>query len=134
MNAPCDPAEEERKGGAGEIGKIVISSNSDTNDLSIVAYVPKSKTKDISAKAWLEEIMKNCNMPPSKVPLDARSNDVMAMIFIKTNPDKDVFPLKFRDDVISKGNDILRKKNLIPEIDDDDDDEMIFGDEDMNFD
>jgi len=36
--------------------------------------------------------------------------------------------------VNSKGNDILRKKDLIPVIDDDDDDEMVFGDDDMNFD
>jgi len=50
------------------------------------------------------------------------------------NADKNIFPMKFADEVISKGNDILRKKDLIPVIDDDDDDEMIFGDEDMNFD
>jgi len=134
MNAPSDPAEEERKGGAGAIGKIVMSSGPDSNPLNIVAYVPSSKTKDISAIAWLEEILSLCNVKRADVPYHEESTDVFAAVSIKVNADKNIFPMKFADEVISKGNDILRKKDLIPVIDDDDDDEMVFGDDDMNFD
>lgn len=41
MNAPCDDAEEERKGGAGDIGKMIFSINDDR--VAIVAHVPESK-------------------------------------------------------------------------------------------
>jgi len=68
------------------------------------------------------------------VPYHEESTDVFAAVSIKVNADKNIFPMKFADEVISKGNDILRKKDLIPVIDDDDDDEMVFGDDDMNFD
>lgn len=45
MNAECDPAEEERKGGSGEIGKMIFSC--DDVNLVIVSYVPESKTDTV---------------------------------------------------------------------------------------
>lgn len=134
MNAPSDPSEEERKGGAGAIGKIVMASGPDSNPLNLVAYVPSSKTKDLSAIAWLEEVLMMCNVKRADVPFHEESSDMFAAVSIALNADKNIFPMKFADEVISKGNDILRKKELIPVIDDDDDDEMVFGDDDMNFD
>ena len=41
MNAKVDENEEERKGGSGEIGKMIFSSND--NVLAVVAYVPAEK-------------------------------------------------------------------------------------------
>merc|ERR1712085_96247 len=43
MNAKSDPTEEERKGGAGHIGKMIFSCG--TEQLAVVAYVPEEKRK-----------------------------------------------------------------------------------------
>jgi len=48
MNAISDPTDEERKGGAGKIGKIVFSFID--NCLSAVAYVPKDKSINAQLK------------------------------------------------------------------------------------
>ena len=49
MNEKSDPTEEERKGGSGHIGKMIISINEELC-CSMVAYVPPDKTAAISAK------------------------------------------------------------------------------------
>merc|ERR1719152_15138 len=41
MNAKSDPSEEERKGGAGKLGKMVVSFTEQC--ISLVTYVPKDK-------------------------------------------------------------------------------------------
>merc|ERR1711939_405931 len=38
MNAKSDPTEEERKGGSGRIGKMIISKNQEDTKLALVAY------------------------------------------------------------------------------------------------
>merc|ERR1712113_702942 len=45
MNAKSDPAEEERKGGSGHIGKMIFSAGSE--QLAVVAYVPEAKQKEL---------------------------------------------------------------------------------------
>merc|ERR1712061_821812 len=55
MNAKSDPAEEERKGGSGHIGKMVFSAG--VEQLAIVAYVPEAKHGEISCKEWLEKVV-----------------------------------------------------------------------------
>jgi len=52
MNAKSDPSEEERKGGSGHIGKMVMSM-ADDNNMCVVAYVPKDEQAGLSAKDWL---------------------------------------------------------------------------------
>jgi len=94
-----------------------------------VAYVPPSKTEDNKAKAWLDEILALCEC--GKPPLREDSGDVMAMIAIKKDVEKGIFPLKIRDNVITHANNTLKKKGLFPDTNDDDDDEMVFGDEDF---
>merc|ERR1719235_1846391 len=57
MNAISDPTEEERKGGAGKLGKMIFSFNEAS--LSAVAYVPKDKADECSAKEWLADVVMN---------------------------------------------------------------------------
>jgi len=132
MNAKSDPSEEERKGGSGEIGKLIISM-ADDNNLCVCAYVPKALQTGINAKDWLSLTMTACGLPKElNVPRED-SNALYAQMKIENNSDKNVFCLKLRDYVIQHANGELRKKGLIPDIQDDDDDEVVYGDDDFDM-
>lgn len=130
MNAKSDPTEEERKGGSGKIGKTVWSMAED-NNLCIVSYVPKEEQKSITATEWLEDI--KLQVGASKVDMREDSNPMYAMMKIENDGEKNIFCLKMRDYVIQHANAFLRKKGLVPDLDDDDEDEMIFGDDDFEM-
>merc|ERR1712222_213773 len=55
MNAKVDPTEEERKGGSGHIGKMLFSAGSE--QLAVVAYVPKDKQSELSCEEWLKTVL-----------------------------------------------------------------------------
>merc|ERR1711920_1020940 len=122
MNAESDPTQEERKGGSGNIGKMIFSAG--TEQLAVVAYVPEAKQGDLSCEEWL------------KVVLTSQGGEIktkgkgLCTGAVKANSDKGVFPLKIREPMILEANNFLRKKGLFPE-DDSDDDEMVFGDDDF---
>merc|ERR1712113_1020308 len=122
MNAESNPADEERKGGSGRIGKMVFSAG--TDQLGVVAYVPKEKQGELDCAEWL------------KVVLDSQCGEIKATGkeistgFVKANSDKGIFPLKIREPMILEANNFLRKKGLFPE-DNDDDDDYVFGDDDF---
>merc|ERR1719335_1497105 len=61
--------------------------------------------------------------------MKSEAKDVCTGI-IKTDSDKNIFPLKIREPMILEANNFLRKKGLFPE-DNGDDDEMVFGDDDF---
>merc|ERR1712230_176663 len=62
MNAKCDPAEEERKGGSGHVGKMIISID-EAKQCSLVAYVPPQKVGEITAETWMKDVLKAMNAP-----------------------------------------------------------------------
>ncbi|CAD7936096.1 unnamed protein product [Amoebophrya sp. A25] len=128
MNAKSDPSEEERKGGAGHIGKVVMSMADDDN-LCIVAYVPEDESKACNAKEWLEYVLKMCGAKGVAIREDSSTN--YAMVCVKNDGEKGVFCLKMRDYVIQHANAFLRDKNLLPENVDESEDEMVFGDDDF---
>ncbi|KAI8826781.1 uncharacterized protein EV422DRAFT_10643 [Fimicolochytrium jonesii] len=126
MNAPCDDAEEERKGGAGDIGKMIFSTNDER--VAIVAHVPESKKDKIDAKEWLQSVVGHYD---GKV---LSGDNLLASGEILANPDKGIFTLKVRDEALTKGIEYLRSKGCFPEANDDDsDDDVVFGD-DFDFD
>lgn len=130
MNAPSDPSEEERKGGSGHIGKMIVSMKDKENDkLSICAYVPTSKQGKHNAEDWLKEVISMLDIKNPDLRED--SNKTYAQIQLDKDVEKGVFPLKIRDNVTGYGLQILKKKGLFPDKDDEDDDEMVFGDEDF---
>jgi len=124
MNAKSDPAEEERKGGSGHIGKMVFSAGPER--LAIVAYVPEEKQGALNCAEWLEAVLK---LQPSG---EITSKDkTVSTGFVPTDSNKNVFPLKIREPMILEANNFLRKLGLFPDNDSDDDDEMVFGDDDF---
>lgn len=135
MNAISDPSEEERKGGAGKIGKMVFNYvDKPSQAWSAVAYVPKHKEESCSAQEWLQTVLNNV-VGESKAPKAEQVGDCplanWAKVRIPVDSSKDIFPIKYRDPAITMAYDFLRKKDLFPVDDDDDDDEMVFGDEDF---
>ncbi|CAD7954477.1 unnamed protein product [Amoebophrya sp. A25] len=132
MNAISDPSEEERKGGAGKLGKMIFTCTDDK--FSAVAYVPKDKAEDCSAHEWLCEVI--MNVAESKGVAKVKSfegidSKYWAAVCIELDGEAGLFPIKMRDPAISHAYAFLRKKGLFPEDDDEDDDEYVFGDDDF---
>jgi len=124
MNEKSDPTEEERKGGSGNIGKMVFSAG--TEQLALCAYVPESKQGELECKEWLEKVV---SMWPGGKVTDAAKDYCMGVI--PTDSEKNIFPLKIREGLILEANNFLRKKGLFPEDKGSDSDEMVFGDDDF---
>jgi len=136
MNAASDPSEEERKGGAGKLGKIVLCYTESM--LNLVAYVPTHKTDEVSATEWLSHVVKmgmgTTNGKAEDAPVlacEGCDTKSWATCAIAQNMENNVFPIKLRDFAISEGYAYLRKKGLFPEDNEDDDDEFVFGDDDF---
>merc|ERR1711976_625116 len=123
MNEKSDPTEEERKGGSGHIGKMIFSAGVD--QLAVVAYVPEDKQAELDCKEWIEKVL---SLFQGEVVSSAK--DICTGV-VKTDSDKNIFPLKIRESMILEANNFLRKKGLFPEDKDDDDDDMVFGDDDF---
>merc|ERR1712060_886440 len=123
MNEKSDPTEEERKGGSGHIGKMIFSAG--VEQLAVVAYVPEDKQPELDCKEWLETVL---GLFQGSVVSSAK--DICTGV-VKTDSDKNIFPLKIRESMILEANNFLRKKGLFPDDNDDDDDEMVFGDDDF---
>jgi len=124
MNEKSDPTEEERKGGSGNIGKMVFSAG--THQLALCAYVPESKQPELVCKEWLEKVVSLWD--GGKV---TEVNPDYCMGMIPANGEKNIFPLKIRESLILEANNFLRKKGLFPEDNGSDSDEMVFGDDDF---
>lgn len=118
-NKEVDPEAEDRKGGAGDLAKIFFAASD--NHLAILGHVPK----ECEDKATLDEFMAAVLKPFNGKAVPA--GDKMAACEIAGNPDKNIFPLKLRDECISAGFDFLRAKGLIME--DGSDDDINFADD-----
>jgi len=132
MNAKSDPSEEERKGGAGKLGKTVFSMTE--NQMSAVSYVPKDKADQCSAVEWLKDIclnVANKAVAETVQTFEGVDGKYWAGVCIKKDMEANVWPIKMRDPAISMAYNYLKARNLFPDADDDDDDEMVFGDEDF---
>merc|ERR1719215_2608844 len=101
------------------------------NNLCIVSYGIKEELQVLSAIDWLDAIKLNCGA--SSVESREDSNPMYAMIKIENDGEKGIFCLKMRDYVIQHANAFLRTKGLVPDIEDDDEDEMVFGDDDFEM-
>jgi len=124
MNEKSDPTEEERKGGSGEIGKMIFSAG--TAQLALVAYVPESKKKDLNATEWLKQVLAlhQGEMCPG-------ASGTYAKGFVKADHNVNKFPLKMKEPSITEAITFLKKKGLFPDKEDDSDDDYVFGDDDF---
>jgi len=122
MNAECLPDAEERRGGAGHVGKMLISSD-DKVAVAMVCCIPKDKQAKLNAKDWIAHL--KANIAGTEI---LHEDEGYAYAVMKYDPDNGRFPLKEKDNAIAQSTQFLRAKGLMPD-DDSDDDEMIFGDD-----
>eukprot|EP00756_Hemistasia_phaeocysticola_P015544 Hpha_TRINITY_DN15417_c0_g1::TRINITY_DN15417_c0_g1_i1::g.176385::m.176385 len=136
MNAKVDPESEERKGGAENVAKILISAAPDDKQLAVLVEVPEAYTKEdandrqyaISAADWLKAALAN-------LPGDGQGAEIseetptLAKATYKNDPEKGRFVLKAKDAISGASFGFLRTKSLV--VEDDDSEEMVFGDDDM---
>jgi len=128
MNEKSDPSEEERKGGSGRIGKMIISWDKDSTKLALCSYVPPSKHEQLKADDWMKEILSVLGGTGEMGYGDAYT----AKATIKNDPEKDVFILKVKDNALPQSIQFLQKKELFPDkVEDDDDDDFVMGDDDF---
>lgn len=123
MNAECKPDDEERKGGAGKVGKMVFSSGVD--QLAIVCHVPESKTEKIKASAWMAVVAEGLGGEVVK------GEEELATAIVKTDKEAGRFPLKMKDEGIQKSIAHLKAQGLFPDADSESEDEYVFGDDDF---
>jgi len=122
MNMPVDPEAEDRKGGAGDIGKILFSAGPE--DLIMYCHLPKEiQDKGATLKEWLEAVCAPADVQGEII----ESSEFFGKAIAKGNPDAGKFPLKMRDAAIGAGFQFLREKKLI--LDDESDDDINFADD-----
>merc|ERR1712232_266368 len=126
MNFKTDPSEEERKGGSGRIGKLIISKDQADSKLALVTYCPPAKQAELKADQWMKDLL---------VALGGGElifgDDTTAKAIINNDADKNLFVLKLKDAAISGGINYLKSKGLFPDSNDDSDDDYVFGDDDF---
>lgn len=122
LNAPVDEAAEERKGGAGDIGKFIHSAGESV--LVSICHVPKelSDAKALTAQEWVDEVVKA--LPKAVV---TKVSDEVFKIVTPADTDNNVFPLKVRDAAIDIGFKLLKTKGLVPSNADDSDDDVNYA-------
>merc|ERR1711948_151083 len=126
MNAKSEPSEEERKGGSGRIGKMIISKDQEDTKLAMVAYCPPSKQGTLTADVWMKDILSELGGG------ELLFGDATTAKAVLTNdPDKGLFVLKLKDAAITISINYLKKLALFPDGNDDDDEDYVFGDDDF---
>ena len=118
MNAVVDESAEERRGGAGHLGKMLLSAGDKA--LALLCNIPKdlaSQYEHVTANEWMDKLVKAAE---GEVTSRTEEGDVLTVV-IAGNTEKGQFPLKMRDAAQSAGFAYLREKGLLPDQDSDDD-------------
>jgi len=123
MCAESKPDDEERKGGAGNVGKMIFSSG--TEQLAVICDVPEAKRDVMKAALWMEHVMEKVG---GKL---VKGDDGVATGYLSANAEKGIFPIKVKDEAITVSIAYLKEKGVFPDGDDESDDEYVFGDEDF---
>merc|ERR1712087_731274 len=126
MNEKSKPDEEERKGGSGRIGKMIISKDLEDSKLAMVAYCPPAKQGVLTADVWMKDML--AELGGGELLF---GDATTAKAEMGNDPDKGLFVLKLKDSAITLSINYLKKKGLFPDSNDDDDDDYVFGDDDF---
>eukprot|EP00798_Chlamydomonas_sp_ICE-L_P006506 gene6506-3144_t len=119
-NVEVDESAEERKGGAGAIGKMFYSAGETT--LAIMCHVPKEISAKMTLKEWVIEVA--AALCPATI---VEMGEEFAKIECKADVEAGRFPLKMRDLAIAAGLAVLKVKGLIPEANSDSDDDVNYA-------
>merc|ERR1711871_1487604 len=127
MNAIPDPdPEQERRGGAGGVGKMVFSAG--PQGLAVICNVPEELQQDkemqdaparkaMFADKWVQTVINRFEKEAGKLTVQEGSNASFAKAFIPANPEKGFFALKFKDDCMSYAYEVLSQHNAMPAAD-----------------
>uniref|UniRef100_A0A7S0MMF5 Uncharacterized protein n=1 Tax=Cryptomonas curvata TaxID=233186 RepID=A0A7S0MMF5_9CRYP len=113
-NKEVDPADEEAKGGSGEVGKMLLSSGN--AQLGLLCYVPASKLEKCNASEWMKATLSVVNGE------FVSGDDKSARGVSKADGNSNRFPLKDKDACQAASVNWLKGKGLFPQANDDDDD------------
>lgn len=116
-NTEVDESAEERKGGAGDIGKMFYSAGD--KQLAIIGHVPKALQEKLTLADWIDAVLK-----PIGGKVLTTTEEVCEAV-AEGNAEEGKFPLKMRDEAIAAGFALLRSKGLV--IDDDSDDDVNYA-------
>eukprot|EP01064_Diplonema_japonicum_P006872 TRINITY_DN1469_c0_g1_i3.p1 TRINITY_DN1469_c0_g1~~TRINITY_DN1469_c0_g1_i3.p1 ORF type:complete len:216 (+),score=96.27 TRINITY_DN1469_c0_g1_i3:71-649(+) len=135
MNKVVDPEAEERRGGAGEVAKILLSA---TNDKFVsIVHVPENFTSadknerqyEISAIDWAKAAFATLPGDGKGAEFTVETPTLVKVVYTK-DTEAGRYPEKAKDNVSGASFAWLRSKSLVLD-DDDSDDEFVFGDDDM---
>ncbi|PNW83263.1 hypothetical protein CHLRE_05g233050v5 [Chlamydomonas reinhardtii] len=118
FNAPVDEGAEERKGGAGGLGKMLLSAGDKT--VALLCNVPKELQESyphVKATEWMDKLVAAAGGKVAK----REDGEEVIKVLIEGDSEKGLFPLKMRDAAQTAGFAFLREQNLIPADDSDDD-------------
>lgn len=110
MNTEVDESADERKGGAGDLGKCLLFA--DEAVLLVLCHVPEERVADINAEEWFASVLEGCGAKKVEGGIDGVSGVVLKGV-LNADPDKGVFPLKVRDVAINRSFDYLVSKMLV---------------------
>jgi len=113
MNVAVDESADERKGGAGDLGKILINANDDK--LVVICHTPDEVLEKATAKEWMAAVVKATGV---KIVSETQN---LIKAELDNDPDKDIFVFKRRDQGVSASVEFLRSRQLLPADDSDDD-------------
>jgi hypothetical protein len=146
MNAEPDPTEEERRGGAGHVGKVVFAAGQ--RNLSILSNVPEDKHTDtpdkndpekppmlaMHADKWVQTIVDEFKGDiKGEVTFGADNSSGYATCYILLN-DEDIAAgtatIRLKDDMMKSAYKVLNEKNCFEEDDNDGASDVIYHFED----
>lgn len=122
MNKTVDSGADDRKGGAGHIGKCLLFG--DENILLILCHMPDSLKDVISQDEWFKAITDSVDATRvgSPITIEGDGAGTVLKAEMKADPENNKFPLKLRDIAIGRSYEYLVSKELVrPEESDDDD-------------
>jgi hypothetical protein len=115
FNKEVDEAAEERKGGAGDLGKTLLAASDEK--LLLLCHVPKEIAGEIDQAEWFKAVVDACGA----TILPQGDDETVMKAELLADADKGIFPIKVRDDGINAGYNYLVAKQLVrPEESDDD--------------
>lgn len=123
MNKEVDPTADDRKGGAGEIGKCLLYADNST--LFMICHVPNLVKEQINQEEWFKAVVDSVggNMigEAETIEVGKTGEGTVLKAEMKANPDAGKFPLKERDVAIGKSFEYLVSKGLVRPDESDDD-------------
>lgn len=122
MNAEVDPEAEDRKGGAGDLGKILFNASDTT--MCVYCHSPVETMERATVAEWMAGVIEATGATITF------QDEHFIKAELAANPEKGVFTLKLRDEGINAAFTFLRSRSLVIE---DDEEEEVWTAEGVNL-